>query len=70
MHYPIAISNNDTGELSLTRFANQPPIVRIGVGAVAGLIAGSLLGKHAVLGAFIGAAGGYIAAAYTPPAGI
>ena len=65
--YPITIGS-DTGSVgeSLTRFANQPPAVRLGTGAAVGAIIGQVIGKKPVLGAILGAIGGYIAADWNP----
>ena len=68
--YPIVINTSDTGSLGdyLGNFASQQPAVRLGAGAAAGAVLAILLKKKPLLGAILGAAGGYLAAGYNKSA--
>lgn len=48
--------------------AAEPATVKIAGGAAIGLIAGHFAGKHAIIGALLGAAGGYYYASQTSAA--
>lgn len=64
-HYPICVSG-DTGALSdipskALDFAKAYPVVP---GAAVGALLGHMAGKHTLIGALIGAAGGFIVKKY------